>query len=70
MMQRFPAGEYPNLVEMGTEYILKPGYDFGDEFDCGLNVIRDVLTRSIPDHDTEFASDPKLYRMTEYEDVG
>jgi hypothetical protein len=53
MMQRFPAGEYPNLVEMGTEYILKPGYDFGDEFDCGLNVIRDVLTRSIHDHDTE-----------------
>jgi hypothetical protein len=27
-MQRFPAGEYPNLVEMRTEYILKPGYDF------------------------------------------
>jgi hypothetical protein len=28
MMQRFPAGEYPSLVEMRTEYILKPGYDF------------------------------------------
>jgi hypothetical protein len=27
-MQRFPAGEYPSLVEMRTEYILKPGYDF------------------------------------------
>jgi hypothetical protein len=36
MMQRFPAGEYPNLVQTGTEYILKPGYDFGDEFDFGF----------------------------------
>jgi hypothetical protein len=28
MMRRFPAGKYPNLVEMRTEYVLKPGYDF------------------------------------------
>ena len=39
-------------------------------FDFGLNVILDDLTRSILDHDTEFASDPKPNRMTEYEDVG
>jgi hypothetical protein len=69
MMQRFPAGEYPSLVEMRTEYILKPGYDF-HVVDFGLNVILDALTRSILDHDTEFASDPKPNRMTECEDVG
>ena len=48
MMEQFPAGEYPHLVEMATEYILQPGYDFGDEFEFGLNVILDALTKSIP----------------------
>jgi AcrR family transcriptional regulator len=48
MMQQFPADAYPHLVEMATEYILQPGYDFGDEFDFGLRVILDALTRSIP----------------------
>lgn len=41
-----------------------------DVVDFGLNVILDALTRSILDHDTEFASDPKPNRMTECEDVG
>jgi AcrR family transcriptional regulator len=49
MMQQFPAGEYPHLVELATEHILQPGYDFGDEFEFGLNVILDALTRSIHD---------------------
>jgi len=48
MMEQFPAGEYPHLVEMATEYILQPGNDFGNEFEFGLNVILDALTRSIP----------------------
>lgn len=42
------SGEYPHLVEMATEHILRPGYDFGDEFQIGLTVILDALTRSIP----------------------
>lgn len=42
------AGEYPHLVEMATGHILRPGYDFGDEFEIGLTVILDALTRSIP----------------------
>jgi AcrR family transcriptional regulator len=42
------AGEYPHLAEMATEHILRPGYDFGDEFEIGLTVILDALTRSIP----------------------
>ncbi|MFZ0752872.1 MAG: TetR/AcrR family transcriptional regulator [Trebonia sp.] len=45
--ERF-AGEYPYLVEMATKHILRPGYDFGDEFEIGLTVILDALTGSIP----------------------
>jgi hypothetical protein len=55
MMQQFTADAYPHLVEMATEYILQPGYDFGNEFQYGLNVILDALNRSIPD-DAELAS--------------
>lgn len=42
------ADEYPYLAEMATELILQPGYDFGNEFEFGLGVILDALTRSIP----------------------
>jgi AcrR family transcriptional regulator len=48
IMEQFPAGEYPHLVELATEYILQPGYDFGNEFEFGLNVILDALATSIP----------------------
>jgi hypothetical protein len=44
MMQQFPADAYPHLVELTTEYVLQPGYDFGDEFEFGLDVILDALT--------------------------
>jgi AcrR family transcriptional regulator len=53
MMQHFSADVYPHLVGMATEYILQPGYDFGNEFEFGLNVILDALTRSIPDGGSE-----------------
>jgi AcrR family transcriptional regulator len=49
IMEQFSAGEYPHLVEMATEYYLQPGYDFGNEFELGLRVILDALTRSIRD---------------------
>ena len=45
---RHLAGEYPHLAEMVTEHIMRPGYDFGSEFEIGLSVILDALTRSIP----------------------
>jgi hypothetical protein len=56
IMQQFPAGEYPHLVEMATEHILQPGYDFGNEFEFGLNVILDALTRSVPNRDGDLPS--------------
>jgi len=46
IMERFSTGEYPHLVEMATDYYLQPGYDFGDEFAWGLNLILDALTSS------------------------
>src|SRR5215218_2957120 len=32
MMEQFPTDAYPHFVELATEYILQPNYDFGDEF--------------------------------------
>ena len=46
IMERFATGEYPHLVEMATDHYLQPGYDFGDEFAWGLNLILDALTSS------------------------
>jgi AcrR family transcriptional regulator len=48
IMQRFRTDQYPHLVEMATEYILQPGYDFGDEFEFGLGVILNALARALP----------------------
>jgi len=45
MLEPFPAGEYPNLVEFITEHAMKAGYDYGDEFEYGLEVILDGLER-------------------------
>jgi AcrR family transcriptional regulator len=50
IMERFHTDQYPHLVEMATEYILQPGYDFGDEFEVGLGVILDALSRWLPEN--------------------
>lgn len=44
-----PADEYPHLIEMATQHILQPTYRFGDEFEPGLTVLLDALSRSITD---------------------
>jgi AcrR family transcriptional regulator len=46
MLQPYPANEYPNLVEFLSEHVMKPGYDYGDEFEYGLDVILDGLERA------------------------
>jgi AcrR family transcriptional regulator len=48
IIQSFAAGAYPHLVELTTEHILQPGYDFGDEFGFGLNLILDALSKFLP----------------------
>jgi AcrR family transcriptional regulator len=37
------ADLYPRLIELTTEHVLQPGYNFGDEFDFGLDLILDGL---------------------------
>jgi AcrR family transcriptional regulator len=41
MLEPFPIDEYPNLVAFITEVAMKPGYDYGDEFESGLDAILD-----------------------------
>ena len=43
IMERFTSGDYPHLVDMAVGYYLKPGYDFGDEFEFGIGLILDGL---------------------------
>jgi AcrR family transcriptional regulator len=45
MLQPFPVNEYPNLVAFLTEHVMKPGYDYGDEFEYGLDLILDGLEK-------------------------
>jgi hypothetical protein len=47
IMARFTAGEYPHLTELAVEHVLKPGYDYGDEFAYGLDLILDGLERAL-----------------------
>jgi AcrR family transcriptional regulator len=49
MMEQFPAADYPHLVEFSMEHVMKPGYDYGEEFEYGLGVVLDGLARSLPD---------------------
>jgi AcrR family transcriptional regulator len=43
MLEPFPVNEYPNLVEFLSEHVLKPGYDYADEFEYGLDLVLDGL---------------------------
>jgi AcrR family transcriptional regulator len=45
MLQPYPANEYPNMVEILTEHVAMPGYNYGDEFEYGLDLILDGLGR-------------------------
>lgn len=43
IIEPLAAGEYPYLMELTAEHVLQPGYDFGDEFEFGLDLILDGL---------------------------
>jgi AcrR family transcriptional regulator len=47
IMSEFPADEYPHLAEIATEHVLQPGYDYGDEFRYGLDLILDGLAGAL-----------------------
>jgi hypothetical protein len=46
MLEPFPLGEYPNLADFITEIAMKPGYDYGNEFEYGLDLILDAIERA------------------------
>ena len=39
IMEEFPRSDFPHLFELTTEHVLQPGYDYGNEFDVGLDVV-------------------------------
>jgi hypothetical protein len=46
MMEQFLGEKYPHLTEFTVEHILQPGYDYGCEFEFGLDLVLDGLERS------------------------
>ena len=47
IMTEFPASEYPHLTEIAVDHVLQPGYDYGDEYLFGLDLILDGLERAL-----------------------
>ncbi len=47
MTVQYLAADYPNLLEFTTGHILEPGYDFGLEFDYGLDLVLDALEAQV-----------------------
>ncbi|MEV0947595.1 TetR/AcrR family transcriptional regulator [Rhodococcus sp. NPDC049939] len=45
ILDQIPAGEFPYLTEMIVDHAMKPGYDYADEFEFGLDLILDGLDR-------------------------
>ncbi len=57
-----PADTYPYLTELTTEHILKPDYDYSNEFEIGLDLILDGLQR--------WKTDENMATTTAVDDVG
>ena len=38
--------DYPALAEFTTEWVMRPGYHFGDSFEVGLDIILDGFDRT------------------------
>jgi hypothetical protein len=43
MLARFPADQYPHLAELTLNHVLQAGYDYGNEYGFGLDLILDGL---------------------------
>jgi AcrR family transcriptional regulator len=47
MMDGFPADAFPYLTEIAVEHVMRPGYDYGNEYQFGLELILDGLERAL-----------------------
>ncbi|MET3808291.1 AcrR family transcriptional regulator [Nakamurella sp. UYEF19] len=50
MMHFFDAEAYPALLEFTMKHVMRPDYDFGAEFQFGLDLILDGLARPLRDN--------------------
>ena len=47
MFDRMTAELYPHLTEFSVAHVLRPGYDYGAEFEYGLDLVLDGLDRDL-----------------------
>lgn len=47
ILAQSPVDTYPYLTELATEHVLQPGYDYGNEFEYGLELILDGLDHAL-----------------------
>jgi len=52
IVRESPAGEYPYLAEMAIEHVMKQKYDYGDEFEFGLELILEGLKKASTERQT------------------
>jgi AcrR family transcriptional regulator len=45
ILEGFRPAEYPHLAEMAVDRAMKPGYNYGDEFEYGLDLIVEGISR-------------------------
>ena len=46
LLTQLSSDEYPHLAELTVKHVLQPGYDHGNEFEFGLDLILDGLERA------------------------
>jgi AcrR family transcriptional regulator len=47
IMAQFPSHDYPHLTELTVSHVLQPGYDYGNEYEFGLDLILDGLEQAM-----------------------
>jgi AcrR family transcriptional regulator len=47
IVAQMPADTYPYLTEIAVEHVMQPGYNYGDEYAFGLDLILDGLERAL-----------------------
>lgn len=47
MMAQVSPNAFPHLMEFSVKHVMKPGYDFGQEFEFGLDLVLDALAGRI-----------------------
>jgi AcrR family transcriptional regulator len=59
LLAQFPADEYAHLAEFTFQHVLQPGYNYGSEYEYGLDLILDGLDRALQGTEHSSAADPQ-----------